>query len=67
MFLLYSNPLPASIVCCCICSAAGSLLGLCILAFTWVWSGLSTQVGAAVAIALPVSTCSQTSLRNLLA
>lgn len=35
---------------------AGSLLGLCILAFTWMWSGMSTQVGAAVAIALPVST-----------
>lgn len=32
----------------------GSLLGLCILAFTWMWSGLSTQVGAAVAIALPL-------------
>lgn len=54
-------------MCCCVCAAAGSLLGLCILAFTWVWSGLSTQVGAAVAIALPVSTWSQASLCNLLA
>jgi hypothetical protein len=35
---------------------AGSILGLCILAFSWVWSGISLQVGAAVAIALPVRT-----------
>lgn len=34
---------------------AGSVLGLCILAFSWVWTGISIQVGAAVAIALPVS------------
>jgi hypothetical protein len=33
---------------------AGSILGLCILAFSWAWSGISLQVGAAVAIALPV-------------
>eukprot|EP00882_Tetradesmus_deserticola_P002963 GHRQ01003147.1.p1 GENE.GHRQ01003147.1~~GHRQ01003147.1.p1 ORF type:complete len:229 (+),score=58.55 GHRQ01003147.1:158-844(+) len=32
----------------------GSILGLCILAFSWMWSGISLQVGAAVAIALPL-------------
>jgi hypothetical protein len=33
----------------------GAVLGLAILAFSCTWSGISTQVGAAVAIALPVS------------
>eukprot|EP00879_Flechtneria_rotunda_P009902 GHRR01010355.1.p1 GENE.GHRR01010355.1~~GHRR01010355.1.p1 ORF type:complete len:220 (+),score=53.57 GHRR01010355.1:778-1437(+) len=32
----------------------GAVLGLCILAFSWVWSGISLQVGAAVSIALPL-------------
>lgn len=33
---------------------SGAVLGLCILAFSCSWSGISTQVGAAVAIALPL-------------
>jgi hypothetical protein len=51
-------PLTLGVLCCVcaavvrVCRRAGSLLGLCILAFTYMWSGLSTQVGAAVAIAL---------------
>lgn len=32
----------------------GAILGLAILGFSCVWSGISTQVGATVAIALPV-------------
>ncbi|KAI8468226.1 MAG: hypothetical protein J3K34DRAFT_523121 [Monoraphidium minutum] len=32
----------------------GAVLGLAILAFSGVWSGISTEVGAAVAIALPI-------------
>lgn len=32
----------------------GSILGLCVLGFSFVWSGISTQVGATVAMALPL-------------
>ncbi|KIY92538.1 magnesium transporter [Monoraphidium neglectum] len=32
----------------------GAILGLAILGFSCVWSGISTQVGATVAIALPL-------------
>lgn len=34
---------------------AGAILGLSVLLFALVWNGISMQVGAAVAIALPVS------------
>ena len=35
-------------------ATAGAVLGLAILGFSCAWSGISTQVGAVVAIALPV-------------
>ncbi len=45
---------------------AGALLGLVILAFSYVWSGISVEVGAVVAISLPVSADDVDRSRHLL-
>jgi Mg/Co/Ni transporter MgtE len=53
----YLNTLHALLLLSSSTNSIGAVLGLCILAFSWVWSGISLEVGAAVAIALPVRMC----------